>query len=263
MLFARARRLSRLAPLALAGALAACAADPGATRGPGGVYDPYEAQNRQMHAFNVALDRTVVRPLTGGDASEPQGGPTPIRTGLGNLSDHLDQPRVIVNDVLQGRIGDAGHNSFRFLVNTVFGLGGLFDPASGDFGLEKRDTDFGETLHVWGAGEGAFLMLPVLGPSTQRDFAGDVVDLALNPLGHAMSGEQRRAARAVRLAARLGDRARFGSSVDDVLYGSADSYTQLRLIYLQNRRFELGQEAPAETEAGESIDDIYEDLYAD
>jgi len=119
-------------------------------------------------------------------------------------------------------------------------VGGLFDPAS-SFGLEPRDTDFGETLHVWGTGEGAFVEVPFKGPSTERDLIGDIVDAALNPLGRILPVEAQGPARAIRVAAKLADRAQFGLTVDEILYDSADSYAQTRLIYLQNRRFELAR----------------------
>jgi phospholipid-binding lipoprotein MlaA len=148
----------------------------------------------------------------------------------------------VVNNLLQGRIENAGHNTFRLLANLTFGFGGLLDPAT-SMGLPARDTDFGETLHVWGSGEGAYIEVPLLGPSTQRDTVGDVVDIALNPLGWAEGVGPVALAAGIWLFDGLADRGRFGSAIDDVLYNSADSYAQTRLIYLQNRRFELSRNA--------------------
>ena len=122
-------------------------------------------------------------------------------------------------------------------------LGGLLDPAGQEFALPDVDTDFGETLHVWGVPEGAYLELPVLGPSTERDFAGRIVDWAIDPLGSWLNEDQRHGVTAIKVLSKAGDRAALGDTVDSVLHESADSYAQLRLIWLQNRRYELGQEA--------------------
>lgn len=217
-------------------ALAACARP-----GPDGIADPYEPLNRQVHAFNRGLDAAVLRPLSRpaqGEAGED--GPLAVITRVG---DNLSLPGKVINNLLQGRPGDAVQNAGRFVVNTTLGLGGLHDPAGREFALTEVDTDFGETLHVWGVPEGAYLELPVLGPSTERDFAGRIVDWVIDPVGNWLNPDQRRGARVIRLLSKAGDRAALGETVDSVLHESADSYAQLRLIYLQNRRFELGEEA--------------------
>jgi phospholipid-binding lipoprotein MlaA len=124
-------------------------------------------------------------------------------------------------------------------VNATLGLGGILDVAS-DLGLAEDSSDFGETLHVWGLPEGAYLELPLFGPSTERDAVGDVVDLFTNPLDYVLPPRPRQAKTAVRIVAKVGERGEFSDTVDSILYDSADSYAQLRLIYLQNRRFDLG-----------------------
>ncbi|MCX7645738.1 MAG: VacJ family lipoprotein [Rhodobacteraceae bacterium] len=234
--------------------LAACGPAPVAR----GINDPNEAANREVHAFNKALDRTFLRGGAEGVKSIPQ----PLRTAVRNLGGNLDMPRIVLNDLLQGNADDAVHNGFRFLVNTTFGLGGLLDPAT-DMGLDMRATDFGETLHVWGAPEGAYVELPVLGPSTERDTAGLIVDLALNPLRFVLPARELRAATALRFAARLSERAEFGATVDSLLYQSADSYAQVRLLYLQNRRFRLGGGDAAAAGAVDPYGDPDADPYDD
>lgn len=224
-----------------------------APRTDSGVYDPYETHNRRVHNFNKGLDSGVVR---GGSGTYGKIVPQPVRLTISNFVNNADMPRMIVNDILQGKIEDAGHNTFRFLINSTFGLAGLLNPAS-DMGLDSRDTDFGETLHVWGAGEGAYLELPIIGPSTERDAFGKVVDLALNPLKNSLPDDERLALKALGIAAQLGDRDQFSQTVDSVLYESADSYAQARLLYLQNRRFELGDENAVD------YDDPYADPYYD
>ena len=134
-----------------------------------------------------------------------------------------------VNDLLQGNVEDAGHNFFRFMMNTTFGLFGLLDPAT-DMGLEERETGFGETLHVWGAAEGAYVELPLFGPSTERDAVGQFVDVLTNPIGF-LGDNGTEAAAASAFPSVLDSRYEFSDSVDAILYESADSYAQLRLFY--------------------------------
>ncbi len=224
---------------AIAGLLAGCSV-PGPGASPDGVHDPYEGVNRQVHALNVGLDRVALRP-----ASKVYGVavPGPLKQGVVNVADTLDTPRSVVNQVLQGDLVGAGRNTLRFTTNAILGFGGLLDPAT-DLGMPQDKTDFGETLHVWGFPEGAFVMLPALGPSTERDAVGEVVDIVMNPLDLIFSDDTNRAVTGVQIAEIVGDRAALGDTVDSILYESADSYSQLRLIYLQSRRFELGQEAP-------------------
>lgn len=227
-MFARHRMV-----LAAALVLSACGAPPVAR----GITDPNETANREVHAVNVGLDRAVLRPTSRAYAAVV---PPVVRRPVSTLATNLDLPGDIVNDVLQGNVGDAGHNVFRLAVNATLGVAGLFDPASA-IGLERRDTDFGETLHVWGAGEGNYVELPVLGPSTERDLAGRVVDAALNPVRMVVPADAQAARRAVNAGAVLDARDRFRDTIDSTLDDSADSYAAARLIYLENRRFRLGQ----------------------
>ncbi len=203
---------------------------------PDGVYDPYERQNRKVHAFNRGLDRAIVRPAAIGYSTIL---PDEIEDSVGHFAKNLGQPSVVVNSVLQGDFRGAGISTVRFLTNSVLGIGGLFDVAT-DFDVPQHDTDFGETLYVWGVGEGAYLELPVLGPSTQRNTAGKVVDLFTNPLSYTLESPEAYYGTIAGVASGLGTRGRFSDTVDSILYESADSYAQARLIYLQNRRFELG-----------------------
>jgi len=243
-------------PFAFATGLAACGPAPVAQ----GINDPREAANREVHAANLALDRAVVRPvsraLSGKGGTSGGSGAGPIGQGIGNFADNLGEPGRVVNSLLQLRPGNAAQSTLRFVVNSTVGIGGLFDPASA-LGVAEKDTDFGETLHVWGAGEGAYVELPLLGPSTERDVVGMVADTLLDPLSLFIPEPERHVATLAKAASSLGDRGRYSDTVDSVLYDSADSYAQARLLYLQNRRFELGQTAP-----GEAFEDPYEDPYA-
>jgi phospholipid-binding lipoprotein MlaA len=215
--------------------VAACAVPEGA---PEGIYDPYEAQNRKVHAFNRGLDKALVRPAARGYS---QILPDEIEDSVGNFAENLGQPSVVVNSLLQGDFKGAGIATTRFLTNTVLGFGGFVDAAS-EFQVEDHSTDFGETLYTWGVGEGPYVELPVLGPSTQRDTTGKIVDLFTNPLSYVVQSPEKYYGTGASVASRLGDRGRYSDTIDSILYDSADSYAQARLIYLQNRRFELGDE---------------------
>ncbi|NJM81910.1 MAG: VacJ family lipoprotein [Tabrizicola sp.] len=232
--------------------LAGCAGSPG----PGGINDPYEAQNRSIHEFNRGVDRTLVSPASKGYGSIV---PQPIQRVVGNVAGTLDLPGDIANNLLQFNLGDAAQNTLRLATNLTMGVGGLFD-ASTALGLPGKPTDFGETLHVWGVGEGVYQELPFIGPSTARDTAGTVVDVALNPTRFLFSGRDAAGATLAKLGSRLGDRNRFSDTVDSILYESADSYAQARLLYLQNRRFELGETVDPAND--DSFIDPYEDPYA-
>lgn len=236
--------------VAVAGLLSACAAPPGAT----GINDPFEPANRKVHAFNKGVDRALVGPASKGYGIVPE----PVKRAVGNVADTLDLPGDIANNLLQLRLADAGQNSLRLAINLTFGLGGLID-ISTEAGMPGKPTDFGETLHVWGVGEGPYMELPLAGPSTARDTVGMLADIALNPVRLALPTKEANAATILKLFSRLGDRDRFSETVDSLLYESADSYAQARLLYLQNRRFQLGKAAG---EAGTS-DDGFIDPYAD
>ncbi len=239
-----AYRAARLAAVALL--VAACTPAPA----PQGINDPWEEHNRRMHELNRALDGTILRPAS---LALGRGEPGPVRMAVSSFARNADLPRMVANDVLQGKVEDAVVNTFRFAVNTLFGVAGLFDPAS-DMGLYARETDFGETMHVWGFREGAYLELPLIGPSTERDAAGRIVDLVFNPLRFVLPARGRTAVTLLDIGSRIGDRARFSATIDSILYESADSYAQLRLLYLQNRRFQL---------LGDDAFEEFEDPYAE
>ena len=246
-------RLALYAPVVAALMLSACSAPQS-----GGINDPFEETNRRWHDTNVALDRALVGPVGKAYGVVPDD----LRQGVSNMSDTLSLPGMVINDVLQLRFGDALHNSARFVVNATMGIGGFFDPAS-SAGLPERESDFGETLARWGVGEGAYVVLPVMGPSTERDALGLVVDVMLDPLGPLLDPSQTRVRSVLKVGELADDRARYSDLYESVLYESADSYAQMRLTYLDNRRFTLGQGATQTTgeDTSGAAYDIYEDFY--
>lgn len=225
----------------------------------GEIYDPYEESNRKRHEGTKQSDSSILGPT----AQKYGRVPEPIRTSITNFSDNLALPVLIANNFLQLDIAGAGQNSARLLVNTTFGIGGLLDVAS-DLTIYEDSTGFGETLAVWGVGEGAYLEAPLFGPTTQRDVVGSTVDFVTNPMFYIDGGSYAGVGLLALLGAKLDKRFRYSSSVDQLLHESTDSYTQTRMIYLQNRRFELGQEvAPSDDNCASGYADPYEDPYAD
>lgn len=242
--------------LAAALLLSACASEQ-AKNAPGGIYDPHEEVNRANHELNKSLDKHLVDPLSQGWGNATNGG---VREVVSNFSSHLSLPNDVINSVLQGNLDDALQNTGRFAFNTVVGFAGLFDPAK-DLGWTRVDTDFGETLHVWGAAEGPYVELPFYGPSTSRDTVGIAVDLVLDPFFVIVRGPETYIGAVAYVFDAMGSRYDFDATVDSILHESADSYAQSRSIYLQNRRYELGM--TAEDLYLDSGLDPYSDPYED
>ena len=140
--------------------------------------DPHESINRKMYAFNDSLDKTLVEPVA---KSYVKATPEPIRDAITNFFDNVTYLNTIANDLLQGKIKQFFHDSGRFVVNSSLGVGGLFDPAA-KLGLSKNEEDLGQTFGVWGAEQGAYLTLPLLGPSSYRDVGAPVMGMLLNPI---------------------------------------------------------------------------------
>lgn len=206
------------------------------------VADPYEGFNRRVHSLNTALDSSVLRPLADGyDAVTP----TLVKHLFGNFSAHLKLPGVFANRVLQGEETEAAATFGRFAVNTIYGAGGLLDPAT-EFGLPYTATDFGATLASWGVGEGAYFELPLFGPTTSRDGWARIVDYALAPTTYVTGGLAPVLGALGFQAVEIVD-ARDANRViiDDLLYAQEDSYIAVRSTYIQNRRRQLGGDAAA------------------
>lgn len=251
------------AALALVGLMAACTAPSPEQAATGEPFDPHERLNRGVHKFNTGVDRILFRPASKGYVTIV---PDPMVDSFSYFADNLGMPGNAVNALLQGDGKTFGRAVARFLINSTIGFGGLADPAT-EFGIPAVDTDFGQTLHVWGVREGGFVMLPFLGPSTERDAAGTLVDFFLSPADFAIKDKAKNIGTYAEIVQRMGDRGQYSDTVDSILYESADGYAQLRVIYLQNRRFELAGDG-TDTYADPYADpfagtDVYEDPYAD
>lgn len=218
---------------------------------PGSMNDPQEASNRKVHNFNKRFDTAVASPIASGYGKVVS---TNTDSALSNFAAHLAIPGEIVNSALQLNFEDVVTNTIRFSFNSVFGIGGLYDFVGAAGMTQDVDTDFGETLHVWGVPEGRYVEIPVYGGTTERDAYGLVVDLALDPLRQIIPQATRKITFPAYVIDKIGDRHQYADVIDGILYDSEDSYITARSINLQNRRFELN--------GGVDIDAL-EDPYAE
>lgn len=140
--------------------------------------DPIEPANRVFYDVNETLDSFLVKPVAEVYAMAT---PAPVRESVGNFFANLTYINVILNSFLQAKFDQGWSDTSRFLINSTLGVGGLFDVAS-DMGFARHEEDLGQTLAVWGSGQGAYLYLPVLGPNTVRDTPDIASSLLTNPL---------------------------------------------------------------------------------
>lgn len=238
---------SRIAGAALAlMMLSACASvpeDPAARAAFEEENDPIEDFNRYIHELNFAFDQLVFRPISG---MYRTGVPARVRGAIRNFFDNLRAPVIFVNDLLQGEGERAGITLARFLTNSTLGLAGFIDTADMLFDLEFHDEDFGQTLAIWGADEGFYLVLPLFGPSNPRDAIGIAVDSFLDPwdtLLRAAGVEYGPPARTILNAVDL--RARNIDALDDIQRTSIDYYATLRSLYRQRRADEISNGLPS------------------
>lgn len=234
-----------LAPSILAGC-ATPPADPDALAAFKEVNDPLEPMNRYFFEINYALDETLGKALAGWYYVAL---PNFAQDGVRNAINNLHSPVVLANDLAQGETDRAGVTAVRFLINSTIGVAGLFDLAS-RIGLSYHDEDFGQTLAVYGIGEGPYLMLPLLGPSNPRDLAGRVVDMIFDPLTYIAYGTNLQYVSTISTAQSVldvvDDRARNLKTLDEVRKGSLDYYATIRSLYRQHRESEINNGKPAD-----------------
>ncbi len=191
--------------------------------------DPIEPWNRGVLWFNRGLDKVLFTPITKGYGFVM---PDPGKRAVRRFFKNLATPPILVNDLLQAEGKRALMTGTRFVVNTTVGIVGLFDPAA-SIGLERHESDFGQTLFLYGVGSGPFIMLPIFGPSTGRDSVGFVVDLALRPDLWLLGGTP-----IVMLG--VGDgvstRELYQQDIEELERASIDYYSALRSVYWMDRR---------------------------
>src|SRR5215471_6905110 len=211
---------------------------PSATEDADSDNDPAEGVNRAIFKANLAADHAIMRPVA---EAYTEHVPEVVQTGVHNVVQNLKEPAVAVNDLLQGNLSNAWQSVQRLAVNTTVGAAGIVDVAA-KWGLPPHKADFGQTLAVWGVGEGPFVELPLLGPSNPRDAVGTAVDLALSPLTFAGGAP---AATYVGVAAGganvVDTRVQHLEDLDALERNSLDYYATLRSVYRQHREAEISK----------------------
>ncbi len=197
-------------------------------------YDPWEKFNRNMHAFNNAVDKAIARPLARSYVAVV---PRPVRLGVSNFFSNLGEPITALNSLLQGKPVQAGQSLGRFLLNSTLGIGGIFDPAS-DARLPRKNEDFGQTLGVWGWKRSRYVELPLFGPRTIRDVFGLLGDAPLSPIRGVENDKTRFFLQGLQL---VDVRAQL-LSIDALREGAVDEYALFRDSWLQRRNYQIGQD---------------------
>ena len=213
----------------IAAVAALCAAAGCASTGEADPRDPLEPLNRVVFRFNDSLDNTVAKPVA---TAYRDVVPAPVRTWVRNFFGNIADLLIGANNILQGKPGDGLQDWVRFVFNSTFGVFGINDVAS-DMGFEKHNEDFGQTFGRWGVGDGAYLVLPLLGPSTLRDGAGTALDLYLDPVSDFTPMRVRNTAVVLRFVGVRADLLDAGRLLEEA---ALDKYVFLRDAYLQRRR---------------------------
>ena len=217
---------SRAGAVLLSALVAGCATGPSRE-------DPFEPMNRAMYQVHDAVDTAVVKPVAQAYVDVV---PQLIRTGVSNVFNNIDDLVSAVNGLLQGKLDKFGDDLGRVVLNTGFGLGGIFDLAS-MIGIERGNEDFGQTFGVWGFPQGPYLFVPLFGPTTVRDGTGTLVRIAVGgPVGYIPNVPLRNSLYGVG-AVDLRAQALETSAVIDT--AALDRYLFIRNAYLQRRRYLL------------------------
>lgn len=191
--------------------------------------DPWESFNRPIFRFNDTVDTYALKPIAQGyQAVTPQF----LEDGVHNVFGNIGDVGNLANNLLQGKLHNAGVDTGRLIFNTTFGVLGFFDVAK-HMGLRKNDEDFGQTLGVWGLNSGPYLVIPLLGPSTVRDATGRVPDSFLTPYPYMDHVPTRNVTRGVQV---VDTRANLLQAERLV---SGDKYIFIRNAYLQSREFKV------------------------
>jgi phospholipid-binding lipoprotein MlaA len=197
--------------------------------------DPWEHANRNIYAFNQMLDRLLVRPLSRLTSGLTPG---PLGKAIKNFLVNLNEPVIIVNDLLQAKPGRAVQSAFRLVVNTTAGGLGAIDVATA-LHVPVQHNGFGDTLGRWGVTPGPYIVIPVFGPSSVRDLFGMLVDDATLPLQSINYPYRTEVDITVNFVGGLNEREDVAKDLDTLLDGAADPYATLRSSYLQSREAQI------------------------
>ena len=220
------------------------------TSGATAIPDPWGGANRKLYGFNHAVDHAVIAPVIHAYMAVT---PAVFRRGLSRAVDNLDEPRIALNDLLQGRLVRGGTAVGRFALNSSFGLAGLVDVASTS-GLPRHESDFGQTLGRYGVGTGPYVFVPIAGPSDVRDGAGRIVDAFADPLTILFGGLGASIFGDVRSGAVVIDaRTEVDGEMRALDRDFTDPYTTVKSAYSQNRAYMV---ANARGEAARAVQDL-------
>jgi phospholipid-binding lipoprotein MlaA len=201
-----------------------------------GFPDPLEPFNRYVLAFNEEFDRWILDPITRVYRFIL---PDQVKRSVQRALANLNSPGVTINDTLQCEFEDAGITLWRFLINSTFGIAGLFDPAA-YLGVPGHSSDFDQTLALYGVPSGAFLMLPVFGPTTVRGGLGTIVDTAFRPTTYFLAGTDQFVFTIIHGGSSgLATREASMDSIEDLQESSIDYYASLRNAYYQKRMADI------------------------
>ena len=221
----------------------------------GEVKDCFETLNRATFALNMGLDKIFFKPVSKGYRKLP----SPIRTGTSNALNNLSNLITVPNNILQGDFSSAANNTIRFIINSTLGIVGIFDPAN-TLGFKKGEKeDFGQSLGVMGVGEGCYLVLPVLGPSTVRDTVGSLISINGGDAWYNITVEKdtnyvKESDYYVSKGLSAVDfRAKNLEAFDSMEKNSIDLYATVRSLYLQDRKKRINNSSSS-TEAMEDGD---------
>jgi len=205
------------------------------------IYDPAEEVNRVTMDVNEVVDKAILEPVAKGYR---YGTPRALRIAIANFLRNLKSPVIIGNELLQGDLTGAGNATARVVINTLAGFGGILDLAA-DGGIPYEPEDFGQTLAKWGFGNGPYVVLPLLGPSTFRDATGRLVDSYADPLRIYLfnTGEER--LHYIRIGSEvISQREELLDVIDDLRRNSFDYYAAVRSAYYQNREALINDKQP-------------------
>ena len=209
------------------------------------VNDPFEEINRKTYEFNESLDTNIVKPV----AEVYSNFPPKVKKGVTNFFNNLEEVDTFINQLLQGKPKESINDLSRFVINTTIGIGGIFDVAS-KMGLQRHEEDFGQTLAVWGVGEGPYIMLPFLGPSTLRDTLSRPVSSFLSVTFHMTEDDVNIALKSIDA---LETRERL-LDVESLLSG--DKYVFVKDAYIQSMYYEIKDGIDVKDEFVDDMDDF-------
>tara|TARA_B100001250_G_scaffold196569_1_gene168868 strand:- start:64 stop:762 length:699 start_codon:yes stop_codon:yes gene_type:complete len=209
------------------------------------INDPYENLNRKTYEFNENLDDKIAKPI----AEFYSKFPPPIKNGVTNFFNNLEEVDTFINQLLQGKPKESLNDLTRFIINSTIGLAGFIDVAS-KIGLERHEEDFGQTLGVWGVGQGPYIMLPVLGPSTLRDTFSRPVSSFLSVTFHMTETDVNIALKSIDA---IETRERL-LEVESLLSG--DKYSFVKDAYIQSIYYEVKDGIDVEDDFIDDMDDF-------